>query len=185
MQQAEQPLVSAAEVVEFWRQAGRPRWFRKDENFDRRFREKCLATHEAAVRGELSSWAADAIGALALVLLLDQFPRNAFRGTPRAFATDAMARSVADDALRRGLDQQIPEDLRHFFYLPFSHSENLTDQQRAVELTGALGSDADYHARQHREIIERFGRFPHRNPVLGRSSTPEELAYLAEGGFAG
>lgn len=185
MQQAEQPQVSAAEVVEFWKQAGRSRWFRKDEDFDRRFREKCLATHEAVMRGELASWAGDAVGALALVLLLDQFPRNAFRGTPRAFATDAMARAVADGAVRLGLDRQIAEDLRLFFYLPFSHSEEPADQQRAVELTGSLGGDADRHARQHRDIIERFGRFPHRNTVLGRSSTPEELAYLAEGGFAG
>ena len=185
MQPAEQSLVSAAEVVDFWERAGRARWFRKDEAFDRQFRDLCLATHEAAARGELSGWAGTAAGALALVLLLDQFPRNAFRGSPRAFATDPMARGVAQQALQAGLDRQVPQDLRLFFYLPFSHSERLADQQRAVQLTGSLGADADHHARQHLDIIERFGRFPHRNPVLGRTSTAAELAYLAEGGFAG
>ncbi len=185
MHEPPQQLVSAAEVVRFWEQAGREKWFRKDEVFDRQFREHCLPTHEAAARGELSRWAKTAEGALALVLLLDQFPRNVFRGSPRSFATDETARQVADQAIRAGLDQQVASELRHFFYLPFSHSERLADQQRGVQLTAALGADADRHARQHREIIERFGRFPHRNAVLGRASTDAELAWLAGGGFAG
>ncbi|HSV46069.1 MAG TPA: DUF924 family protein [Ramlibacter sp.] len=185
MQQAQLLAATAADVVAFWRAAGPDRWFRKDQAFDTQFRERFLAAHEAAARGEHGDWAQDADGALALLILLDQFPRNAFRGSARMFATDAQARAVAVAALAAGHDQQVAPELRNFFYLPFSHSEALADQDRAVTLARALDSDTLRWAILHREIIERFGRFPHRNAVLGRSTTPEEQRFLDEGGFAG
>jgi uncharacterized protein (DUF924 family) len=174
-----------ADVVGFWRAAGPGRWFRKDETFDAEFRQRFLAAHEAAARGELDTWTRDAQGALALLILLDQFPRNAFRGTARMFDTDAKARAVARGAVAEGFDKAVEEPLRNFFYLPFMHSEHLPDQDRAVELTRALGDDPHKFALIHREIIERFGRFPHRNPLLGRTTTPEEQRFLDEGGFKG
>lgn len=180
-------LLSAApaDILAFWREAGPSRWFRKDTAFDEQFCLRFLAAHEAAAAGELDHWAADAQGALALLILLDQFPRNAFRGTPRMFETDEKARSVARVALRDGFDMQVDSELRNFFYLPFMHSEQLADQDLAVELTRRLGDDALRHAVVHREIIEKFGRFPHRNTVLGRATTPEEQRFLDDGGFAG
>ena len=181
------PLLSAnaADVLAFWREAGPTRWFRKDAAFDDQFRARFLGTHEAALRGELDDWAHDAGGTLALLILLDQFSRNAFRGTPRMFESDAKAREVARRALEAGFDAQVDEDLRNFFYLPFMHSELLTDQDLAVELTRKLGGEPLRYAILHRDIIERFGRFPHRNPVLGRATTPEEQRFLDDGGFAG
>jgi uncharacterized protein (DUF924 family) len=177
--------VTPADVLGFWREAGPARWFRKDAAFDDRFRARFLGTHEAALRGELDNWAQDAEGALALLILLDQFPRNAFRGTPRMFESDAKARAIARQALEAGFDLQVDEALRNFFYLPFMHSEDLADQDRAVELTGKLGGEALRFAVLHRDIIERFGRFPHRNPVLCRATTPQEQRFLDDGGFAG
>lgn len=178
-------LSTAPEVVAFWRDAGPDRWFAKDDAFDRRFRTQCLALHEAAARGDLSSWGATADGALALVLLLDQFPRNCFRGTARMFATDEDARRVASAAIAAGHDQEVAPDLRVFFYLPFEHSEDLADQDRSVALSQPLSEEYWRYAELHRDIILRFGRFPHRNEILGRASTPEEQEFLAEGGFAG
>lgn len=172
-------------VVEFWRDAGPTLWFAKDRDFDRRFRERLLSTHEAAARGELDGWLGTPYGALALVLLLDQFPRNAFRGTPRMYATDARARATAAAAIAAGHDQAVPKDLRLFIYLPFGHSEDPADQERSVALTQGLGEPDLTHARRHRDIIRRFGRFPHRNPVLARTMTPAEQRYLDEGGYAG
>ena len=122
---------------------------------------------------------------MALVILLDQFPRNSFRNTPRMYATDAMARKIADAALKAGHDQAVEPALRLFFYLPFGHSENLADQDRSVALNESLGDPNLSHAKRHRDIIRRFGRFPHRNPILGRAMTPEEQHYLDEGGYAG
>jgi uncharacterized protein (DUF924 family) len=177
--------VSAADVLGFWREAGPARWFRKDAAFDRRFRDRFLGAHEAALRGELDAWAHDADGALALLILLDQFPRNAFRGTPRMFESDAKARVIARQALEAGFDTQVDEALRNFVYLPFMHSEELADQDRAVELTRKLGDEPLRYAVLHRDIIERFGRFPHRNAVLGRATTPQEQRFLDDGGFAG
>lgn len=177
--------VAPSDLLDFWRQAGPARWFRHDAGFDAAFRERFLAAHEAAVRGELVPWSATADGALALVLLLDQFPRNAFRGTPRAHATDAQARQVAAAALAEGHDSCFEPPLRAFFYLPFMHSESLADQERCVELMRPLGGEQLRYAQHHRGIVERFGRFPHRNAVLGRPSTPEELQFLQEGGFKG
>ena len=178
-------LSTASDVVAFWREAGPDRWFVKDNAFDQRFRTHGLALHEAAVRGALSSWTATAEGALALVLLLDQFPRNCFRGTARMFATDVLARSVASAAIDAGHDQAVEPELRLFFYLPFEHAENLDDQDRAVALITPLGERNLTFAEEHRAIIRRFGRFPHRNAVLGRKTTPEEQRFLDEGGFAG
>lgn len=172
-------------VVAFWNDAGSARWFRKDEQFDADFRECFIAEHEAAARGELDAWASTADGALALLILLDQFPRNAFRGSARAFATDAQARRIATRAIAAALDQQVDESLRNFFYLPFMHSEELADQDRALALCTALGQQSAHHAAQHRDIIARFGRFPHRNTVLGRPTTEAEQQFLEAGGFAG
>jgi uncharacterized protein (DUF924 family) len=172
-------------VVGFWRDAGSSRWFRKDAAFDEQFRARFLTAHEAALRGELDDWAGDAQGALALLILLDQFPRNAFRDTARMFESDAKARDIARLALRSGFDAQVDAELRNFFYLPFMHSEQLADQDLAVQLTRALGDEPLRYALMHRDIIEKFGRFPHRNAVLGRETTPEEQRFLHDGGFAG
>ena len=177
--------VDARAVVDFWRAAGPGLWFAKDTEFDRRFRERFLWLYLAATRGELADWSKTPEGAMALVILLDQFPRNAFRNTPRMYATDAMARKIADAALKAGHGQAVEPALRLFFYLPFGHSENLADQERSVALSEALGEPNLSHAKRHRDIIRRFGRFPHRNPILGRAMTPEEQRYLDEGGYAG
>ena len=177
--------VDARAVVDFWRAAGPGLWFAKDTEFDRRFRERFLWLYLAATRGELADWSKTPEGAMALLILLDQFPRNAFRNTPRMYATDAMARKIADAALKAGHDQAVEPALRLFFYLPFGHSENLADQERSMALSEALGEPNLSHAKRHRDIIRRFGRFPHRNPILGRAMTPEEQRYLDEGGYAG
>ena len=175
----------AREVVAFWAGAGPALWFAKDDAFDRRFRERFIRLHEAAARGELDGWSATPVGALALVILLDQFPRNAFRGTPRMYATDAAARRVADAAIAAGHDRIAEGELQRFFYLPFGHSENLSDQDRAVELCGRLGGRDLAQAEHHRDIVRRFGRFPHRNAILGRPMTTAEEEYLANGGYTG
>jgi uncharacterized protein (DUF924 family) len=171
--------------IEFWRVAGPERWFAKDADFDCRFRERFLSLHEAATLGALADWRATPKGALALVLLLDQFPRNAFRDTPLMYASDAMARVVAAAAIDAGHDLAVEADLRLFFYLPFGHSENLTDQDRSVEINRRLGKSDLSHAERHRRIVRRFGRFPHRNPILGRTMTQEDQRFLDEGGDAG
>ena len=178
------------EVVAFWREAGPDRWFAKDDAFDDELRERFGQLHFAASRGELADWAETAEGALALLLLTDQIPRNIFRGSAHAFATDPMARAVADAALRRDLHLEVEPLLRPFFYLPFEHAETLGDQDCALVMFEAHAretgdEDSLKWAKLHRELIERFGRFPHRNACLGRQSTEDEQRYLAEGGFAG
>jgi uncharacterized protein (DUF924 family) len=178
-------MTQASDVLDFWLAAGEQRWFRKDPAFDGEFRTRFLAAHEEAAAGAHDGWADSAHGALALVLLLDQFPRNCFRGTPRMFATDAKARSVAAAAVQAGFDQLAGPRLRRFFYLPFMHSERIEDQERSVELNEAVGGESLKFALHHRDIIRRFGRFPHRNAVLGRSTTPGEHRFLDEGGFSG
>jgi len=175
----------AREVVAFWEGAGPKLWFAKDDAFDRRFRERFLPLHEAAASGDLDGWNATPEGALALMILLDQFPRNAFRGTPRMYATDAAARALADAAIAAGHDRFVAPELQAFFYLPFGHSEDPSDQDRAVELCGRIGGKNLEQAKHHREIVRRFGRFPHRNAILGRPMTAEEEKYLAEGGYTG
>jgi uncharacterized protein (DUF924 family) len=177
---------TAADVVAFWRDAGPERWFKKDAAFDDEIRARFLEIHEAAAAGKLTSWEANAEGTLALLILLDQFPRNMFRGDARTFATDPLARSIAAGAIVRGFDGQVGSKMRGFFYLPFEHSELMADQERGLAFYKAAG-DADglKWAEIHADIIRRFGRFPHRNTVLGRATTPEEQAFLDGGGFAG
>jgi uncharacterized protein (DUF924 family) len=171
--------------VQFWCDAGPKMWFAKDADFDHRYREGFLGQHEAAGRQELMDWLATADGALALVLLLDQYPRNAFRDTPRMYETDALARHVADRAIAASHDRSVSEELAVFFYLPFGHSEALSDQERCVALAARLGEPNHGRARHHCDIVRRFGRFPHRNTLLGRATTAEEQRYLDEGGYKG
>lgn len=175
------------DVVAFWREAGPERWFNKDEAFDEAVRDRFLSTYEAAARGDFVDWERSPEGALALVLLLDQFPRNMFRGTREAYATDPAALVTADRAIQRGHDRAVEPALRRFFYLPFMHSEGMAEQERSVALNEALGdAETARWARHHRGIIARFGRFPHRNAVLGRESTEAERAFLTEeGAFQG
>jgi uncharacterized protein (DUF924 family) len=177
---------SAADVLAFWRAAGPAKWFKKDTAFDAEIVSRFAALWRDAAAGSLAGWEAAAESALSLVLVLDQFPRNMFRGKADAFATDALARSVAGRAITRGFDRQVPASERLFFYLPFEHSESLADQERAVALMGTLDNpDLTRWAELHAEVIRRFGRFPHRNSALGRTSTREEQAFLDAGGFAG
>ena len=174
------------DVLAFWRAAGEQKWFAKNDAFDAEIKSRFLPTYEAAAKGALADWEATPEGALALTIVLDQFPRNMFRRDARAFAADAAARAVADRALARGFDRQVPEDQRLFFYLPFEHSEAMADQDRCCALVKALGNpDLLHWAELHADIIRRFGRFPHRNAVLGRTTTPAEKAYLDADGFAG
>ena len=184
----------ATALLDFWfgprgdpgREQHREIWFRSNAEFDAELHREFLADYEAAAAGMLLSWEAEAEGALALVLLLDQVPRNIFRGTPRAYASDAAARATADRALERGFDQMVPPAWRLFFYMPFHHSEDLADQRRSLALSKALPRNPDRggslrrYGRPYIEVIERFGRFPHRNEILGRESTPAEIAFLAE-----
>lgn len=173
------------DVVDFWRSAGPERWFRKDDAFDRAFSERFLALHMSAAKRQLDHWSTSPAGALALLILLDQFPRNAFRGTAHMYATDPLALYFARHMIQAGFDAEIEAGMRVFCYLPLSHSENLQDQRQAVELNQPLGSPWLFHAEEHLQIIERFGRFPHRNQQLGRDSTADEQAFLDAGGFAG
>jgi uncharacterized protein (DUF924 family) len=177
---------SAADVLAFWRDAGSDRWYEHDSAFDAAIRERFAATYEDAAAGLLSAWEKSPESALALVIVLDQFPRNMFRGSARCFAADPLARAVADRAIGKGFDRQVAMPERTFFYLPFEHSEKLADQERAVALMHDTGdADSLKWAELHADLIRRFGRFPHRNVVLGRVSTPEEQAFLDAGGFSG
>ena len=175
-----------ADVISFWREAGPEKWFAKDEAFDRAVTTRFGALHAQAADGGRDEWTRSAERALALLLLLDQFSRNIHRGTPRAFAQDEKAREIARNALRSGLDRQAEEPLRQFFYLPFMHSEKIADQETCVTLFHSLASPGGLpYARDHERIIRRFGRFPHRNAILGRHTTPAERAFLEGGGFSG
>jgi uncharacterized protein (DUF924 family) len=169
------------EVLALWfAEATQPLWFASTPAFDEALRARFLATYRAAAAGQLTAWEATAEGALALVIVLDQFPLNLFRGRAESFATEAAARAVADRAIARGFDQAVPPIQRQFLYLPFMHSETLADQERSVRLYQQPGlEDSLRFARHHRDLIARFGRFPHRNAPLGRASTAEEIAYLA------
>ena len=176
-------MIVPGELVDFWRDAGMAKWFRGGEAFDAECRTRWLDAHFAAARREFDDWMDDAEGALALVLLLDQIPRNVFRNSGHAFATDPLALHYANRAIDVGHDAKTDAGLRFFFYLPFEHSEAIADQDRAVELFTALGNtDLLGYANAHRDVIVRFGRFPHRNAALGRSNTPEEQAWLEAGG---
>jgi uncharacterized protein (DUF924 family) len=180
---------SARDVLFFWfgpsAERGTPqkRWFAKGEAFDREVRERFRALHAEAAAGRCAHWKQTAADCLALIVLLDQFPRNMFRGTPRAFATDRLALEAARHAVAQGYDRGMLPVERMFVYLPFEHSEALEDQERACELTRPLDAfpetnEAHRYAVLHRDIIARFGRFPHRNAILGRASTPEEMEFL-------
>ncbi len=179
-------LASPADIVAFWREAGPARWYAKDTAFDDELRRRFLPTWEAASTGRLRAWEESDEGTLALILVLDQFSRNMFRDNARAFSADALAREIAERAIARGADQRIEPALRAFMYLPYEHSEAMADQERSVALFRAMGdAESLKWADLHLDIIKRFGRFPHRNAVLGRATTPEEATFLAEGGFAG
>jgi uncharacterized protein (DUF924 family) len=187
----------ARALIDFWfgppgdpeRENHRQIWFKSTPEHDDRLRELFIADYEQAASGALDAWEAAPESALALVLLLDQIPRNIFRGEPRTYAADPMARVAADRALARGFDAAFPPDWRKFFYMPFHHSEDLADQRRAKALSESLperrnperdpdrGQNGRY-GRPYIDVIERFGRFPHRNPILGRVSTPEEIAFM-------
>ena len=179
--------ITPSDVIAFWKEAGPSKWFARDEAFDALFRERFEVAHHATARRALDSWAETAEGALALLILLDQFPRNAFRGTGHAFATDPLARTFAEQALAAGHDLQIAGDIRRFFYLPLQHSEDRADQARQVELfqTRMEREPDDRWAEHHQAVIARFGRFPHRNRALGRQTTPEEQVFLEADGFRG
>jgi uncharacterized protein (DUF924 family) len=177
------------EILNFWFGDGSDpeherRWFAQDAPFDQACKAGFLADYERAALGELDGWKEAPAGALALILLLDQFPRNIFRGAPRSFATDPEALATAKDAVARGFDLALSAARRPFVYLPFQHSENLDDQHESVRLFRKLATEypsmAGYvkYAEHHLEVIRGFGRFPHRNSVLGRVSTPEEVEFL-------
>ncbi len=173
-------------VLAFWREAGRERWYERSDAFDAEIRRRFLSLWQRAAAGELASWEASDDGALALVIVLDQFPRNMFRGTRQAFASDALARDVARRAIDRGVDRRIDPILLEFLYLPFMHSEHLPDQLHCIALfQNTDNAENQKYARDHADIIQRFGRFPHRNRILGRDTTEEEQAFLDGGGFAG
>lgn len=184
-------LASPAEILAFWRAAGFERWFSRNDAFNSNIRARFLPTYEAAAAGHLDDWLDSDEGALALVIVLDQFPRNLFRGTPRAFATDAAALRISEAARARGIDKRTDAELRPFFYLPLMHSEDPGHQQQCVAIYEALnaegaGNEAGVKsAREHADIIHRFGRFPHRNVILGRDTTKDEQAFLDSGGFSG
>ena len=183
---------SPAEVLAFWfSDRARPLWFVTNAAFDDEIRARFGAAVAAAAAGGFDRWAGDAEGALTLVILLDQFSRNIWRGSPRAFAADAKARAIAGAAIDRGFDRRLPLDRRHFFYLPYEHSEDAADQARSVFLFrrwaedhGAAGRekalDQMTYVLRHQEIVQRFGRFPHRNEILGRESTAAEIEFVKE-----
>jgi uncharacterized protein (DUF924 family) len=174
-------LASPDAVIAFWREAGPERWFDPDPAFDEACRRRFHFTYEAAARGDLNEWELTPQGSLAAVLLLDQFPRNMFRGSRRAYATDPPALMVADRAIEKGHHRSVEPALRSFFVMPFMHSEELRHQERSLALAQALGeADVLDWARHHHGIIARFGRFPHRNALLGRESTAEEARFLEE-----
>ncbi len=174
----------ARTVLDFWFAESTPeQWYKKDDGFDAALRERFATLYGRAAAGELDGWMETAKGCLALVIVLDQFPRNLFRGDPRSFATDAAARAVLRHALGKGLDTGLSANEKQFLYMPLQHSEDAADQALSVELNGAAG-DAELlkYAVAHKDIVDRFGRFPHRNEVLGRETTPEEAAFLKQPG---
>jgi len=187
---------AATDVLAFWfgapddpaRDQPRPEWFRKDDAFDLHVRQRFGALIERGLTGALDAWAADPQGAVAQIVVLDQFTRNAFRGTARAFTGDSRALEAARALVSRGADRALPGVQRQFVYLPFEHAEDLATQDESIRLFAALAHDepalADLlgWAERHRDIIVKFGRFPHRNELLGRASTPDELAFLQQPG---
>ncbi len=185
-----QLILDFIEVLDFWfgapssRERGRPRkaWFQKSESFDAEIRRRFLITWERAARGELERWQATPLASLALVVTLDQFPRNMFRGTARSFASDSAALTTAGETIAREFDRLLSPVERSFVYLPFAHAEDLAAQRRSLELFQGLDRENVESAKRHYEIIARFGRFPHRNAALDRDSTAEEIAFLKQPG---
>lgn len=177
-------FITSSDVVAFWKEAGPDKWFAKDEAFDADFRDRGHALHWAAARRERDDWMDTAEGALALLILLDQYPRNSFRGTAHQFATDPLALMFANQAVARDLHLAVEPALKNFLLLPFEHSERIEDQDRYMALV-AGDEELEKWGKLHRDIIVRFGRFPHRNAALGRRTTPEEQTFLDEGGFRG
>jgi uncharacterized protein (DUF924 family) len=175
-------MTAPHDIVAFWHAAGSSKWFAKDATFDAELRARFLDAHFAAARREHEALLDDADGALSLVLLLDQIPRNVFRDSAHAFATDPLAREYADRAIAAGHDLRVDPALRVFFYLPLEHSEDLADQDRSVALIASGAPGFLGYAEAHRDVIRRFGRFPHRNRALARTNTPEEQAWLDAGG---
>ena len=165
-------------VLRFWFDEHPKNWFVKNPGFDAEIRRRFLGLYERAAAGELAHWADAQCSCLALVIVLDQFPRNLFRGSARAFAADAQARAAARVILARGWDKAMTQSERLFAYLPFEHSESLEDQDLSCELMKDFEAEQRGYAERHRDIIRRFGRFPHRNGVLGRQSTPAEIEFL-------
>jgi uncharacterized protein (DUF924 family) len=179
-------LPTPAEVIAYWRALGPDRWYEKDDAVDAEIRARFMPLYEAAAAGGLEEWENAAEGAFALIITLDQFPRNMFRGEANAFATDPLARAVAAPAIARGFDMSFANPERRFFYLPLMHSETLSDLERCAELCRrADDREGIRYAEHHADIIRRFGRFPHRNAALGRTTTPQERAFLDDGGFSG
>ncbi len=171
------------EILDFWfAPVMAEKWFKQDSDLDRQVRERLGALHENAAAGAFDNWRESAKGCIALVVLLDQVPRNIFRGDPRTYATDEAARAVARHALDRGFDGEMTQAQRRMLYIPLEHSEALGDQELSVRLTSHLDEDPNWHkwAAHHRGIIDRFGRFPHRNGILGRENTAEETVFLAD-----
>jgi len=174
-------IAAAHELLGFWfSEESKKRWFKSTVEFDNELRDKYASLYEAATHDKLEHWRGNVKSALALVILLDQIPLNIFRGQPRSFASDGQAREVAADVIAHGWDKSLDDEQKAFLYLPFMHSETLADQDRAVALYQAAGLEHNLrYALHHREIVRRFGRFPHRNAILGRPSSDEEQAWLA------
>ena len=180
-------IAAPRDVLDYWFSKDPASWFQVDPDRDAEVRRRFGETHKAAMAGELDEWAREPQGALALVLVLDQMSRNIHRGTPRAFAGDARALAVTEAAVGRHFDVQLPEAARRWLYMPYMHSEVRAVQERGLSFFLQRLEDAEtqFHARQHADIIRRFGRFPHRNAILGRRSSEAEESFLADGGFAG
>jgi uncharacterized protein (DUF924 family) len=176
-----------SDVLEYWESIGSKGWWMKDAELDANIGDRFGQLHNQACAGELDNWAETPDGALALIIVLDQFSRNMFRGSPKTFAQDPKALALAKEAIAKGFDKQANETLRFFFYLPFEHSEKFEEQERSLELFEEFNGEPEFMkaAREHHDIIKQFARFPHRNEVLGREITLEEQAYLDGGGFKG
>lgn len=178
-------IATPDEVIDFWLNAGPEKWYKKDDAFDAEITDRFRSTWDAALEGKLKDWCSSAGGALAAIIVTDQFPRNMFRDDPRAFATDELAKRVACYAIDRGWDKKIPEPERQFMYMPFMHSELITDQDHCVRLMKERMETGNnlLHARAHREIIRKFNRFPYRNDALSRRTSSSEAEFLKNGGY--
>ena len=174
-------------VLEFWQSVGNEGWWKKDEVLDRKIVETFLNLHREIAGGFKDEWLKTAEGTLAMIIVLDQFSRNMFRGSPEAFSQDSQALGIAQHAIQNKFDDQYGGDLRIFFYLPYEHSEKIREQELSMRLQYSIGANPEAlkAALEHHDIIKRFGRFPHRNPVLGRHTTYAEQAFLNSGGFKG